>query len=944
MPKRFHSGWLLLVAGFFAAAVSNVWASDLSSFVGKRVVSVDVSVEGAPGATVRQMRDLLDVETGQEYSPVRIRDSLSRLHDSGLVSGAVVEGEAVGGDGVALRFVVKPQARIETVKFEGDIALPVADLRARLNELHAGDKLSGGAVAEGVGDLLPVYSANGYFQANITSDVELDDTGTRATVIYTISPGEPSRISRYTLDIRGHRLDFSKIKHTLAEGQRFTQAAVDAEIALLKKTYSEQNYFAAALTSNVAADLIDNSVAVTISGTSGPHVTVDIQGLELDEKDKREVLPFYSRGGGIDDFSLEEGRRRLEDYAQKQGYFFAEVTGPATPSLAADSVRIDYRVEQGNRYKLSAIHIEGLEAIPDEEIESQLKSKVASFIPLFGLHRGVTSNELLRTDSNLISRRLRDLGYRNSHVDVRRGVSLSGEDLIITFDVREGLRTYVEDVAVRGNYVVTTEEARRLFVSQPGRPLLANEVSRSVDELSAAYSAAGYASAEVVAELVDLGTAEDRDRVRLVFNVAEGSRVRIRDVITRGAALTDPGRLERDFYLFKEGEWLRNERLQETERALYETNAFNSVTITSDVVGKTPDGVEERDVNVDLLEAKRLLLIYGVGYQSSKGDLRIPGLRFLNGARGLVQLTNTNMFGKLYTGSAQLRVGRDELLGQLSFQNPRPLGFNYPTLISVLGRRLAEKTFRTDRYTALLQTERRLSPETIVYMSYNFERVSIIDPQVTLSEFERNRRTVTLGRIGPSFLRDTRDNFTDPKRGTLSLGSFNIATRFLGGNVDFVKLLIEHSRNYSVSRFRDTVFSVSGRLGLAIPFSQTEVIPISERFFGGGSRDLRGFGFEEAGPRDPATGGPVGGNAVIVINNELRFPIWKTLGGAAFVDIGNVFPKVSFPAREFTGTAGFGLRIKTPVGPVRFDIGFLVLNRPAGVPSFRRHFSLGQTF
>jgi outer membrane protein assembly factor BamA len=191
------------------------------------------------------------------------------------------------------------------------------------------------------------------------------------------------------------------------------------------------------------------------------------------------------------------------------------------------------------------------------------------------------------------------------------------------------------------------------------------------------------------------------------------------------------------------------------------------------MVGRTENGIEERDVTVNVAEAKRYLLIYGFGYQSSRSDLHVPGLEFFNGARGLVQLTNSNMFGKLYTGSAQFRIGQDELLGQISFQNPRPFGKNYPTLISVFARRLAEKSFLSDRYTALIQTERRISDDTIAYLSYSFERIKNSPPE---ADVERSRAPVRLGRIGPSFARDTRDNAFEPTTGNLTVGSFSIAS------------------------------------------------------------------------------------------------------------------------------------------------------------------------
>lgn len=940
-------------------------ASDVGDFLGRRVTRVDVVIEGAPNSNVTEMKSLLDVAPDQDYSPVRIHDSLLRLHRSGLISGARVEATNDGANGVAVRFIVKPQARIESVVFEGAAIFPAAELRARLNQLDPGERLSVGAITRGLGDLTAYYSARGYYQSKIAYDVRLDPSSTRAVVVYNITPGEQARVSTYKLTVKGTEIDLSKVTPTITQGQPFNQALVQEAMDHIKEAYLKQDYLAVRVTVNTSPDANTNSVAVGINVESGPRVEIVVAGLPIDVKQRNKVLPFYTQGG-VDDFSLEEGRRSLLDYAQRQGYFFADVTRPDAPDVSSPSVKLTYTVDPGGRYKLGDINIEGVDAIPSRTLQEQMKSKVASPIPFVG-SRGVTSDDMLRQDANLISKRLRSLGYRRAHVDVRRGVSLKGEKLIVTFDVDQGPRTYVEEIGMRGNELMTTGELGQRLSIKAGDPLVESVVTNDSDQLLAAYTGPGFATAEVVYDAVDLGRIDGQDRVRLIFNVTEGNRVRIRGVTTRGTAVTSNARLSRDFYLFKTGDWLQADQLQETERELYETNAFNSVTISSDAAGQTVNGIEERDVTVNLLESKRRDVVYGLGYQTNTANTKtIPGLSFLGGVRGLTQLTYSNLFGKLYTGSTQLRVSENELFGQVSFQNPRPFGTNLPTLISFFARRLGEKDFRTDRYTANFQVEKRYSIDFIAYFSYYFERISIFDlpPDFSVEEIQRNSQPIILSRIGPSFIRDKRDNKFDPAAGTQTLGSVFVAAAALGGNEQFAKLYIEHARFYSIRRFRDTVFSVSGRFGIAAPFGGKDSLPISERFFGGGARDLRGFGFEEAGPQilvrkrnvqgdivNDGNGNPIlvlsplGGNALLVINNELRFPVWGPIGGSIFSDTGNVFARVrDIKPGNITETLGFGLRLKTPVGPVKFEMGFLVVNKPAGVSGSHKHFTIGQTF
>jgi outer membrane protein insertion porin family len=925
-------------------------------FMGRRVTAVEIEIEGAAASPTNEMRALLVVAVGQPYSPVNINDSLYKLFGSGLVSSARVEAEAVGSDGVAIKFIVKPQARVDSILFEGEPIFSVNELRGRLNELDTGIKLTASAVSRGLDDLQAYYSERGFKNAHLTPEVRLDATGTRGTIVYTITPGEQAQIAKYTTSITGAHISLSDSKPAIAEGDPFTELAVQREIERIRQAYLLQDYLNVHINERITPGADNKTVNVNLDIETGPRIDVEMlgldkaKGLKIDKDDKQKIFPFYSQGG-IDEFTVEEGRLRLLDYLQRKGYFFAGVTTPDVPDISTTASKVSYTVEPGKKYRLTQINFEGISAIAATDLTSQLKSKTASvipnvgFLPTFGTERGVTSNEMLRQDALLITKRLRELGYRHAEVEERRGIDPDSDKLIITFAATEGTRTYVEQVGVRGNSILTSDEIQKLLAVKPADPLVADEVRRNSDKILSAYNARGYAVAEVTAEIADLGSVDKQDRVRLIYNINEGNRVRIREVITRGVKNTDVGRIERDFYLFKKGQWLDADKTLETERVLYDTNAFSSVTINSEQAGQTTDGIEERNVTVNIIESKRNLLIYGGGFQFSRSAPKLPNLTFLHGLRGSAQITNTNWFGKLYTVSLLARVSQDEILGQASFQNPRPFGTNFPMLISLFSQRLAETSFSSNRYTALIQGERRLSSNMIVYASYNFERISLFDLKVSEVEIARNRQAIRLGRIGPSFVRDTRDNAFEPTQGTLTLGSFYVASKLLGGNEQYIKSTVEHSRYYPLNERKTLVYLAAGKLGFARPYGGRDTLPISERFFAGGSRDLRGFSFEEAGPKDLVTGLPVGGNSVVVINNELRFPIKGILGGAVFSDVGNVFRRVrDLRPGDLTVSFGVGFRVKTPIGPIRLDLARVILNRPGDAPQLKGHFSFGQTF
>ena len=137
--------------------------------------------------------------------------------------------------------------------------------------------------------------------------------------------------------------------------------------------------------------------------------------------------------------------------------------------------------------------------------------------------------------------------------------------------------------------------------------------------------------------------------------------------------------------------------------------------------------------------------------------------------------------------------------------------------------------------------------------------------------------------------------------------------------------------------------ALAARLGLATPYGGTQDLPIEDRFYAGGANSVRGYREQRVGPLD-AQGDPLGGNALVVLNAEWRFPIWRVLGGVVFVDAGTVTSQVNQLAWDtFRVGTGGGLRLNTPVGPIRVDFGYALTPIP-GEGRFQAYFALGNPF
>jgi outer membrane protein assembly factor BamA len=238
----------------------------------------------------------------------------------------------------------------------------------------------------------------------------------------------------------------------------------------------------------------------------------------------------------------------------------------------------------------------------------------------------------------------------------------------------------------------------------------------------------------------------------------------------------------------------------------------------------------------------------------------------------------------------------------------------------------------------------------------NEEEQAAIDrlfPQVRLSAFST------------SISRDTRDDGLEPSNGLFLAAEGTLAARSIGGDVGFVKSFLQANAYRRLPGRRRIVFAGRIAVGLADGFPREvetvddegniemqilEDLPASERFFAGGDTTMRGFALDSVGTARTTTqsGFPRGGNGLVLLNAELRVPVWKDFGAAFFVDAGNVFERATnIDLGELRAAVGFGLRYRSPVGPLRFDVGFKVDRRVvAGELEKRRafHFSFGQAF
>jgi len=833
----------------------------------------------------------------------------------------------------------------------------------------------------------------------------------------------------------------------------------------VRQALIDQGYLSPLLEdARVERDPDRNLITINLMGTVGPKVTVVVPDYKLTEKTATELLPV-KREGNIDQSAIIEGARRLRNKLQEQGYFFAEVTPvcsvtPPTPdlgpngtastcetlnpeNLSGHNVEIRYDIERGRRLKLTDIRITGTNKLTYEDVAPYLRTQKASalgLIPLLGYGRGYTSLTLLEQDRRTIRNYLRsDLGYRRAEVDVLQGVSISGESLIITFKVTEGPLTRIGGVELRGNKIYTDQRLRDELKTVIGAPYSRSQARADGERMIQLYSREGYVNARMDFSVVELPRKGDDEQVRLIYTISnEGDKVFINRIVINGVTGSAKTQETKRTAILRvipiaEGDVLRSDRIADSERELYITDAYRQVIIRTEPAGETASGFKRRDVIIDLEEKKPRVMDYGGGFSTDTGPL------------GLLEISNVNFMNKLRQGAMRLRVSRQQQRLRFEYVDPRfmrygekrfaPLGLSVEyqrdstvtrffrsaidrgTLgivqrLDTKGNPLDDFLMRVkeptiNRFTATIETNRVLDPKThsAIFLHYNYEDVRLFNLQsLLIKPVLQPDRAVRLSKLGASFVRDTREkcekgllgavrdpdeetgapgeicryNQFDATRGAFFNVDYAVALRQLGGNFSFNRLQATYRRYYKLNAMRGTVLAGNATLGLANLFNPRDrggnpgideidlTLPISERFFSGGSTTLRGFGFEEAGPRqviiptgifidqnkkvvvlNPFTV-PVGGNALAIVNLEARIPLTRSVQAVPFYDGGNIFRRVGdlfgkhddpvVPPGDvvgainaanlrahWTNTVGLGFRIQTPFGgALAIDYGFLL--------------------
>jgi outer membrane protein assembly complex protein YaeT len=711
-------------------------------------------------------------------------------------------------------------------------------------------------------------------------------------------------------------------------GQKYDFPRVQKGLDRLREFYANEDRLEADV--RLHRETQEKTVDLNLDIEPGPTVAFSFEGAPISSGAKEEVKKAWTNGV-FDTERIEDSVRAIRMPLLEAGFLQSEVTHKIETEDSRKLVH--FQITAGARYNNIPIVISGASEISAGELNNALE-KANVRLEVYADPQKVV---------DYLSRYYRDRGFLQARInspllrlDPKTGTGS------VSIQIQEGPLFTIGNLEFNGNHAFDYDGLWSVIPTSSGSSYDPNTLRDAIKAVENLYHSRGYNDVSVAFRIIqDSSTA----RANLTFYIAEHKQSIIREIAVEGTHGTSQDFVERQLD-FQTGDVLDFAKINETRKRLYSTAVYSSVDFqTEELPAPSPDPrTKDVRVRVRVREIKPYRFQYGLFYDTERG------------VGGILEAENRNFLGRASDVGLRLRYDTDLQEGRLYFYQPFVTKLHLKMDGSAFVQRETRPAFSTRRIGFSLFQQKNLPKSYHLDYGYRYDHVrwNGLPPDPTIFQ-----ASAPVARLVATLTRDTRDSVLDATRGEFSSHSLEFGPRFLGSETGFTRYYGQYFRYVPLDKFlfktppdkkrssgpTRLVYAGALRLGLTEAFGGKDVIS-PERFFAGGGTTMRGFQQDLLGPTETLADGtvrPTGGEALFLFNNEIRFPIFGILHGVGFVDIGNVYPRISDFSFSLRKSAGAGLRLKIKFVPIRFDYGFKLDRRP-GERKGAFFFSIGQAF
>ena len=987
VPKRLCRRCSIALAGFLwllgpvllAAAQdpATPLIKEALRYEGQRITDIEFQPADQP-LTNRQLIERLPFRPGSIFKERDLRRAIQNLFASGRFSDLAVDANEASG-GVALKFITKRAYFVGRVLVTGVKEPPNSGQLASATKLRLGEPYSDAEKNQAVESVRSLLRQNGFYRPDIEDELRYQTETEQANVLLNVTTGKRARLEQPVitgaLDNTGQnivRATHWKRLYGLLGWQELTESRLRQGIDNIRHYYEKRDRLQANVTlAHLEYSEETNTVRPYVDIRPGPRIIVRVEGVNISRGRLADLVPIFQEGA-VDADLLAEGERNIAQYMQSLGYFEVRVTYTATQTPNRQEQSITYHVQHGGRHKFVFLSVSGNRYFPQQTIRERLYIEPALF-PRFP--NGRFSNDYLKQDVQSIENLYISNGFRDVRVttQVEDNYRRKQNDLAVFIKIDEGRQWLVANLTIDGARSPDLATLRPILTCLPGQPYSEANVADDRRNILNYYFSLGFLNATFE---YYVAPAETGNQMNLRYVIVPGARKYVRGVLVSGLDTTRHS-LVFDRIELKPGQPLSLTAQTDSQKRLYDLGIFARVNTAI----QNPAGDEsEKYVLYDIDEARQYSLNVGVGAQIGRIGGGPTSLDNPAGSTGFaprvsIGLSRINFLGLGQTLALQTSVSTIEQRAALSYFIPQ---FVSKDNLSLTTSALIEnsndiRTFTAHRREGSVQLGQRLSRAYVIQYRLVFRHVTLSNLKIDQLLVPLLSQPETIGMAQLSLIQDKRDDPADAHRGIYSTIDLAYAPGIFS-QTHFTRALFRNSTYYPFRR--DLVFARSTQFGFIGSTAPASSIPLAERIYSGGSTSIRAFPDFQAGPRDLTTGFPLGGSALFINNFEVRFPlVGDNLKGVLFQDAGNVYSTLgdmSFRFRQqnlqdfdyLVQDVGIGIRYRTPIGPLRFDLSFspnaprfyglkgteqdyingTAISTVQKINAFQFHFSLGQAF
>jgi len=638
----------------------------------------------------------------------------------------------------------------------------------------------------------------------------------------------------------------------------------------------------------------------------------------------------------LDNRTLKEDINTIEDLYKKKGLTQIKVDVESFIDEATNKASLHFIIREGFKVKIKRIYIYGNVAYPDKKIIKVMKSRWAW---LFG--SGLLKEDQLQDDMTAIQAFYEQNGFLDTKATYQIEPLYQGL-VNVNITIQEGKRYYVGDVNFSGNVILSDYDIKSHLKNLIEGNFFSHEkMEEDIGNVREAYFDRGYISA-LVEEATSFNTGTGK--VDIKISIKEGNLVYINKIKIQGNAHTRDIVIRRELRMYP-GDQFDGQKLKVSKQRLKDLGYFEDVGYDIE----DTDQPDLKDLVVQVKEAKTGSFSFGGGYSTVD---RLIG--FVEVEQKNFDISNWSSF----TGGGQdlrlrAQIGSSQRNFLLSFTEPwlfdHPVSAGFDAYLTenlndgTTGYAYDQKTIGGD-----LRLGKAINDNLSVGTVYRLEHIDISNMNSGVSQALAEQVGNSLvSSLGLSVTNDYRDNKLSPTKGWSVTNSADIAGGPLGGDRNFYRLQTSGQYFYPII-INDvtTVLEVSGETGMVQSYPNTPDVPIFERYFTGGQDSIRGYDERSVGPLDSNTNDAIGGDAILLGSVEYTIPIIEIIKGAIFFDTGNVWDKVrNYGTGGLKSGTGVGLRVKTPIGPIKLDYGIPLDTEPGqDKKSGKFYFSVSRGF